>query len=157
MCVIYFFQIKHFAFLRKFVESESFHARNGLKDRMGTENLQISTVYKDHPSDYFSYLQITSIGQALQRGSRVHRAGMTVYTNSHLMPFLERPPSNDFVLRDHQMAHLFHPPDHAFLNDPFSNTEDPLKRIALGSCHQIPNPEAPLPRLSTQVDKRVPS
>ncbi|OGE48054.1 hypothetical protein PENARI_c033G09546 [Penicillium arizonense] len=80
---------------------------------------------------------------------------MSGCNNSYLVPFPERPPSSkDFVLRDHQLAELLQsidPPDHPFLDHPFSNSEDSLRRIALRSSHQRPNPKVPIPRTSTKV------
>ncbi|KAJ6039051.1 hypothetical protein N7460_007083 [Penicillium canescens] len=80
---------------------------------------------------------------------------MSGCTNSHLVPFPERPPSSkDFVLRDHQLAEPFQsidPPDHPFLDHPFSNPEDSLRRIVLRSSHEGPNPKVPIPRTSTPV------
>ncbi|KAJ5151508.1 uncharacterized protein N7482_010760, partial [Penicillium canariense] len=79
---------------------------------------------------------------------------MTGYTNSHLVPFLDQPPSNDFILRDHQLAELFQPidsSDRVSLVDPFSNTEDPIRRFIIGSRNPRPNPKVPIPRISTPV------
>jgi hypothetical protein len=79
---------------------------------------------------------------------------MTGCANSHLVPFFERPPSKDFVLRDHQLAETFQsidPPDHPFLDHPFSNSEDSLREFVLGSSHQRSNPKVAIPRISTPV------
>ncbi|KAJ6019764.1 hypothetical protein N7522_000472 [Penicillium canescens] len=74
-----------------------------------------------------------------------------------MVPFPERPPSSkDFVLRDHQLAEPFQsidPPDHPFLDHPFSNPEDSLRRIVLRSSHEGPNPKVPIPRTSTPGEK----
>lgn len=79
-------------------------------------------------------------------------AGYTGYTDSHLVPFLERPSTT--VEREYKLAEAFQsidPLGDASLDHCSSNPDDPSWRTVPGASHQRPSPKVPIPRTSTTV------